>query len=174
MIQWLKNYLERRELKRMFGRYVSPELVEQMLNEPSETPVPDEVLIEYVIVLLREADVAKLSEIIGGVVEIGIDHNATIGSIISTMITLQFGCPYEDYEQRRSRVELVDDLMEQMGDKIKIVHGMCIRGYCGLWGSKSKMSFGALVPGFDRALEALCATKYGEAKELFEEEHDEN
>jgi hypothetical protein len=63
------------------------------------------------------------------------------------------------------RPGLCETLHKQLANNLKIVHGKA-RGHFGNLGSKYRLSFSFIVPGFLDALSVLAALPYGETREL--------
>jgi hypothetical protein len=60
---------------------------------------------------------------------------------------------------------LVDTLLRENGERIRIVHGEC-DGAVGLLGPQKRVTYGEVIPGFSGILKTLLETKVGTAVEV--------
>ena len=103
--------------------------------------------------------------VIGKIVQVLIEHHATVTNIMSSVVVALLGVPFPAGNSAAARMELVEVLLRENGDRIRIVHGEC-DGAVGNFGGPKRWSYGAMIPGFSAILKRLIETKFGGAVEI--------
>jgi hypothetical protein len=159
--------LQRRRIRTAFGQYLSPEAIEKILRETGSKIRPHELKhFQFVVVLPDDSNPQEAPAIIGKVMDILMDHHANVSHSTPALFIALLGVPFPQYDSAEARRELVDALLRENGDRIRIVHGQC-DGLFGLFGSdSSRWTHGSVIPGFSGILKKLLDTKLGTAVEI--------
>jgi hypothetical protein len=102
---------------------------------------------------------------IGKIVHIFIEHHATVSDITSSLVVALLGVPFPETNSAEARRELVDALLRENGNRIRIVHGKC-DGAVGNFGGPERWTYGAVIPGFSRISKKLVEAKFGAAADV--------
>jgi hypothetical protein len=154
-----------RNLK-VFEKYVSPEVLAKLGDERQLQVEKLELKhFQFVIVLVNESGLQEVPAIISLVVGTLLQHKATLSSITSTLLVGVLGVPFPDGNSPEARQALVDALLRENGDGVRIAHGQC-DGMVGLLGTKKRWNYGQVIPGFSETLKKLLETQYGMAVEI--------
>jgi hypothetical protein len=152
-------------VRKEFQKLVGPEAAAKLLSEPLRVGQFETRRFQFVLILVDEVEPQRIPAIISTVVDTILQHGATVSDITSSLLVALFGVPFLGGNYPEARRGLVDALLRQNGDRIRIAHGQC-EGPVGLWGSQERCSYGALIPGFSNVLNALLEAKAGTAVEV--------
>lgn len=99
------------------------------------------------------------------------DHDGIVMTLFSGFVLALFGYEFEGEplpDPKERRLKAVAVLMEQMGDQIRIVHGVenCIVAN---WGKGPRAHFGPMLPAADAWFARLLETPFGNAAEKFKQ-----
>jgi len=94
-----------------------------------------------------------------------IQHHSTVTHITSSLVVALLGVPFPEGNSADARRELVDALLRENGDRIRIAHGEC-NGTVGLFGGPERWDYGAVIPGFSAVLKKLLEARFGTAVEI--------
>ena len=158
--------LQRRKIRSAFGNYVSPEVIEKLMSEKASGIASPEVKhFQYVVAMADDTNPDEAPAVIGKIVQVLIEHHATVTNIMSSVVVALLGVPFPAGNSAAARMELVEVLLRENGDRIRIVHGEC-DGAVGNFGGPKRWSYGAMIPGFSAILKRLIETKFGGAVEI--------
>ena len=158
--------LQRRKIRSAFGSYVSPEVIEKLMREnDSGIASPEVKHFQYVVAMADDTNPDEAPAVIGKIVQVLIEHHATVTNIMSSVVVALLGVPFPAGNSAAARMELVEVLLRENGDRIRIVHGEC-DGAVGNFGGPKRWSYGAMIPGFSAILKRLIETKFGGAVEI--------
>jgi hypothetical protein len=161
----LRDNLESRRLKEIFDKVVEPQVVDKILGGSSlERPLTASS-IEYVIASVRFQTPEQVSKLIGRVIEISTQHQASIHGPCASVVVAAFGGQPHSPTKPGVAAELVAELIADLGPEIKIVHGTS-SGYFGCFGSGNSSRFSFVVPEFESSLALLTQTEFGAAQEF--------
>ena len=113
----IRDWIERRKLKKAFGEYIDPRIIDRLIDDPDSIPLlktsPKNV--DYLIILIRDEDLNNLSPIIGKAIDIALESDAIVQEICSSLIVFTFGgFEFEDNispaEQKNKRLKLLHTL----------------------------------------------------------------
>jgi hypothetical protein len=159
------NFFAKRKLTRQLGKWLSPELVQEVLDGRAlQTPKIRAGRIEFIFVFVRAESVEQLAERTGAVVDAGMEHEAVVYNVVGPMVVMAFGA-HGPPPSPSSRSRLVGRMREKLGTTIKIVHG-AEDGHFGLFGSEKFLAFTFTFPGFDHALATLGRLEFGQTEEF--------
>ena len=89
----IRDWIERRKLKKAFGEYIDPRIIDRLIDDPDSIPLlktsPKNV--DYLIILIRDEDLNNLSPIIGKAIDIALESDAIVQEICSSLIVFTFG-----------------------------------------------------------------------------------
>ena len=158
--------LQRRKIRTTFGKYISPEATEKLLRETgSGISSPEVKHFQYVVAMADDTNPDEVPAVIGKIVQLLVEHQATVTNIMSSLVIALLGVPFLAGNSAGARIELVEALLRENGDRIRIVHGEC-DGAVGNFGGPKRWSYGAMIPGFSAILKRLIETKFGVAVEI--------
>ncbi len=161
----IRTFLERRRIKRVFGKVVNPETVEALVRGDTVDVSLKHGRIEFILAFVRGDGPAQVSDRIDQVAKLAVAHGAVIHQIVGALVVMAFGTTPAGQESG-SRSSLVPALAEVLARDVKIVHGAG-EGHYGLFGTREhSVSFTFLVPEFDQALGALSRLAFGAVEEL--------
>ena len=158
--------LQGRRVRTALGNYLTPEVTEKLLREPGSEIGPPEVKhFQYVVAMADDTNPDEVPAVIGKIVQLLVEHQATVTNIMSSLVIALLGVPFLAGNSAGARIELVEVLLRENGDRIGIVHGEC-DGAVGNFGGPKRWSYGAMIPGFSEILKRLIETKFGGAVEI--------
>jgi hypothetical protein len=158
--------LRRRRISTAFGNYVSPEAIEKLLRETgSEIRSPEVKHFQYVVAMADDTNPEEVPATTGKIVQVLIEHHATVTYIMSSLVVALLGVPFPAGNSAGARRELVEALLRENGNRIRIVQGEC-DGAVGNFGGPKRWSYGAVIPGFSGILKRLIETGFGAAVEI--------
>jgi hypothetical protein len=160
-----RNSLKIPRLRKVFGEYVQPAMVESLLRGGVDAQSLKHGHIEFVLAFVRGESPTQVSERIGRVAEIVIAHGATVHTIVGALVVAAFVTTPGGPPLGGVRPSLVHALTDQLAGDVKVVHGAA-DGHYGLFGSETGMSFTFLVPQFDQVLGRLSLLPFGAEQEF--------
>jgi hypothetical protein len=105
---------------------------------------------------------ATLSTLVGTLFR----HHANVSGISPSLLIALLGVPFPEGNSPEERRDLVNALIQESGDRIRVAHGECDAPF-GMFGSSMRFTYGALIPGFSGILKTLVETKFGTAVEIY-------
>jgi len=158
--------MKRAKLKEKLSEYISADAIEAFMDgRPLNIPKIQAGRIEFIFVLVRAESPEQLSERIGVVAGVGVEHDALVHSMVGPMVIMAFGAFKATQHSPESRAELVNHLHQRFGNDLKIVHGAA-DGHFGSFGSATRISYSFTFPRFDSALATLGRLEFGQTEEL--------
>jgi len=162
--------LQRRRARKLFQGYLSPEEIRKLLRETKSGIKPPEVKhFQFILILLDDTKPQDAPVVISGVLGTLTQHHATITNNTPSLLIGLLGVPFAEGNSQEARRNLVQALLQDHGDQIRIAHGEC-DGAFGMFGSNERYErsiYGAVIPGFTGILKKLIATELGTAIEAF-------
>lgn len=145
--------------------YVSPEVIERLLRERGpETSSPEVKHFQFVVILADDTNPQDVPAIIAAVVDMLVKHRANVSTITPSFSIALLGVPFPEGNSSEARRRLVEALLRENGNRIRIAHGEC-DGAVGMFGGDERRAYGAVIPGFSGILKTLLETKFGTAVE---------
>jgi len=145
--------------------YLSPERIRDMLREAGPGVAPPEIRhFQFIVILADDGDAEKLPTIINAVMTTLVRRRATISNVLPPLFLALFGVPFPENNSAEARRALVDALLSEHGDRIRIAHGEA-DGPVGIFG-KDHLIYGAIIPGLSEILRKLFETQFGIATEI--------
>lgn len=162
----IKELIQRWRIRRTFSGFISEEGLNDILSAKlDETNVRKlkESQLEFVLVAVRGHDAQQISERMGIVADLGVQHKGLVDCLVSSLVVMVFGMAPHDSD--KNRFTFVSALHEKLGKEVKIVHGS-ERGHVGMIGGNVRLSHSFIIPSFLEAIEQLIASDFGDIKEL--------
>jgi hypothetical protein len=119
---------------------------------------------QFALILIGDTIPEEIPPIIKRVVGTAVQHGATMDLTSSLLLGL-LGVPSPKNNSPEVRRGLVNALLRENGDRIRIAHGEC-DGPVGLLGTDIRFTYTALIPGLSAILRKLLETKFGTAVEI--------
>jgi len=160
----LRDHLERRRVKKIFGKAVESDVVAHLLDGKVLAPLtPSDI--EFVLVSVRFETPEQISEMIGRVIEICSRHQAFVDGVSGSVVVAAFGVQPHATRKPGAAVDLVAELIGELRADVKIVHGSG-PGFYGCLGSGKSLRFSFVLRGFDSSLALLDKTEFGTMQEF--------
>jgi len=150
----------RQRIRKQLQGFINPEVVAEL-----QVGQPQRKHFQFVLVLVDESHPEQMPEVIGRAVDTILEHQAMLMNITSSLLVGLLGVPFPQDNSPEARRGLVDSLLRENGDRIKVAHGDC-DGAVGNLGSQRRFSYGALIPRFSGVLKKLLETEFGTAVEI--------
>jgi hypothetical protein len=146
--------------------HLSPETIAKLLRETKPEIRPPEVRhFQFVVILVDDTNPQEVPAIISAVTGTLVQHHVNVSNIASSLFVALLGVPFPEGNSPEVRRELVDALLREHGDRIKVVHGQGV-GAVGMLGGPERSAYGAVIPAFSAILKTLLETKFGTAIEI--------
>ena len=163
----LRDYLERRRIKKIFGRVLTPAAVQSLLSgdkfEASLTEGPLQFAFPYV-----RGTPSEISARAGTVAAVAKTHCGVFYTALGPLCAVAWGRLAWSPPDMAKRLAFVEDLRRQLRGDVKIIHGAAI-GHHGLLGTEATVfNYSFIIPHFDKVLAALARLEFG-AEEEFKE-----
>jgi hypothetical protein len=160
----LKAFLERLRVKKIFARYVSPEVARQIAHGAfqSAAATTTERSIEVVFIALTAPDAATYSERVSIIAELAAQHGGIVHTLLPVAV-IAFGSVCSTLPG--SRLAFVGAAQSLLSGAVAIVHGS-IYAHVGSFGSAQYLENGFWWPGALDALLELAPLSLGDTHEL--------
>jgi hypothetical protein len=150
----------------MSEEHRSSEVIAMLQRETGSEIKPPEVKhFQFVVAIADDTNPEEVPAMIGKIVHIFVEHHATVENIMSSLFVALLGVPFPEEHSAEARRGLVDALLRENGDRIRIIHGEC-DGAVGNFGGHGRWTYGAVIPGFSEILKQLVETRSGTAVEV--------
>jgi len=158
--------LERRRIRKAFGNYLSPEVIEKLLHETgSEIKPPKMQHFQFVVAIADDTNAQEVPATVARILEIFVQRHANVSHVTSALFVGVLGVPFPEHNSPEARHKLVDSLLRQNAARVRLVHGEC-DGLVGLFGGPRRWTYGEVIPGFSAILKKLLETEPGTAVEI--------
>ena len=145
---------------------VSPEVIEKLLREAgSEVKQPEVKHFQFVVILADDTNPHDVPAMISKIVGTLVQHRANVSANMSSLFVALLGVPFPESNSAEARRALVDALLLENGERIKIAHGEC-DGAVGVFGCDKRRTYGGVIPGFSSILRKLVEIEPGTAVEI--------
>jgi hypothetical protein len=158
---WIRRAKEPERME----EYISSEVIAMLLGETKPIGPPEVKHFQFVVILVDDTHPQEAPAIISGVMDTLVEHRAIVSNATPLLFVAWLGVPFPEDNSAEARRGLVDALLREQGDRIRIVHGEC-DGTVGIFGSRRRSTYGALLPGFAGILKKLLDAKSGTATEV--------
>ena len=120
--------------------------------------------IDFVLVRLCEEPPSGVPVRVAEACQIAVSHQATVESIVSSILIATFGAIDASETHPRRRLDLANSLLDSLGSDVAVVHGQC-RSLVGAFGASGCLSYGSQIPEFQDLLAQLLAIEFGTVAE---------
>jgi hypothetical protein len=145
--------------------YVGPEEIAKLLRGAKHGLKPPEVKhFQFVVILTDDTDIQEFPATISAVMGTVARHHAIVSNSTALLLVAVLGVPFPEDNSARARREFVDALLQEHGDRIRVIHGEC-DGPFGMFGEPGSSIYGAMIPGFSGILKRLLEIRPGAAVE---------
>ncbi len=162
-----KTVRRRRETLRLLSPYLTKQAIDELVKmRDRPSPTPRQATIPYIILQVRDDDLAQASGYLGKAFEAVLDSNGAIMSVMSSVVAATFGIPIRDPHSGSidQRNQAVARLLRDLGPNVRVVSGRA-DGLFGTVGGPRRFDFAALIPDFGRSLESLLRLDFGHSAE---------
>jgi hypothetical protein len=158
--------LERRRIRKAFGNYLSPELIEKLLHETgSEIKPPKMQHFQFVVAIADDTSSQEVPATVARILEIFVQHHANVSHATSALFVGVLGVPFPEHNSPEARHKLVASLLRHNAARVRLVHGEC-DGVVGLFGGPRRWTYAEVIPGFSAILKKLLEAEPGTALEI--------
>jgi len=148
-----------------FDKLLPAELIAKMEQSAEVKGTIETKHFQFVLVNVEEKEPSEIPAIISKIADAFSRHRAALWGIESSFVVGHLGVPFPQDDSARARMRLVDALLTENGDRIRIAHGQCSGGV-GNFGTKGHWRYGAIIPGFTAILKKLLDAPFGSAVEI--------
>jgi len=161
----LREYFQSRKTRRLFRKYLDEDAVESLMAGRLDPFQLKQGPIQVVLVAVRGDTPESISQRMGAVADIALEHGAVVDCMVSSIVVLAFGMGPQTGQLVGDRFTLTTEIMRQMSGNAKVVH--CERhGVYGNLGSNRRLTYGFVVPGFIEMLGKLSSVQFGGSTEF--------
>ena len=144
----------------------NPKVIAKLWSEATpQIPPPEVKRFQFVVILVEDTNPEQVPAMIDGVMRTLVQYHANISNVLPPLIVALLGVPLLESNSPEKRRELVDALLRERGERIRIVHGEC-DGAVGFFGGAGRWTYSAVIPGFAEILKKLLEAKLGAAVEV--------
>ena len=157
---------EKERVRSIFEHLVSPSVVDQLLKGEVVRPPFAEEQIEFVFAIAAGCTPEEVNQHLSLIGELAKEQDAQINQMLCSLAVVDFRFHPKGKLACESRRKLVEVIRENLGNKVKVVHGAA-NGHYGVFGSdKHIVSYTFSFPEFEAAIALLTRLKFGEIEEL--------
>ena len=151
---------------RLFQDFINPEALAKLRgNTQLHVGKIDEKHFQFVLILIDDNNPWEIPGIIREVVGSLLQHGAMLSTLSSSLLVGLLGVPLPQGDSSEARHGLVEALLRQNGERIRIAHGQC-DGAVGLLGTDERCIYSEVIPGFSSILKRLLEANFGTAVEI--------
>jgi hypothetical protein len=162
-MNWIRSIIAKRRIKKAFGSYISPALVDRMIATPHISQHTEPKDVEFIWLWLDDGD-ENYDDHLRRVLELGFEFDAFTENILPPVVTFWFGAFPDIRSSVGAKDAFVDRLRVELGRNGKLLHGS-VKARMGTVGSERRFAFGALTGCRSSLLSALAALDFGIYKE---------
>jgi hypothetical protein len=149
-------------LRTAFSSFLGSKPLEEVLQSDPLTTVPAEI--EFILVLLNDTDLDRVSDIAARTVDLVAKHNEMVLGFDASLIVIGCGLFPRPDSGGTGRPSLAAALHAELSTDACVLHGAA-QGRRGTIGSNRRMSWTVVLPNFKALLAQLCALEYGQIAE---------
>jgi len=160
------GFWERRKARKAFEKFVSPDVMRLIEKSPSEfLREPELRHFQFVVIVPNDSRAEDIAANLSRVADACLRHRSMISNISASLVVACLGVPFPDADSVEARLTLVNALVAENGDRIRVAHGQC-NGVVGNLGSKQRFCYEAVIPGFSEILKQLLNSPNGTVVEV--------
>jgi hypothetical protein len=159
----IKEYLERRKIKKSFSEYLSPDVISDQIDGNHNLNELKETELEVIIVEVTGETPQLISRRMGQIADIGNDYNGIV-DFLSSIVLIWYGTDLAGGIHKSCPPELINNLKNTFNDSVKI---MCVKGHgsFGKLGGPNRCAYSFLMPEFSKALSIIITQPFGSVLE---------
>jgi hypothetical protein len=147
-------------------------LADEVADEPVRNPRPPRLDLQpasicFILLQVRDEPVEQAAAAIATAMDLIVRRSGLIMNVMSSMMLAVFGLPESDdaAKDRDQQAKTIARLVTELGPDVRLVYGT-VDGLVGTYGSSERVTYGTLLPGFARYLNALTALEFGKSAEI--------
>ncbi len=121
--------------------------------------------VDFVLVSVRPSPLTDSLSLLAQVVDLSSRAEATIDTILSSLVFAYFGAPLQVQDQEERRMDLVREIEESVGPQVVLLHGSR-RWLIGTYGGTDRFNFGAVAPEIPELIRQVLEMNMGEVQEV--------
>jgi predicted TIM-barrel fold metal-dependent hydrolase len=169
-MNFVREYFERRKIRKRFSKYLSKDFLKQLEKDPPPyARKPEPKSFQFVILQIDESDPQDFSALLQKIMETCFRHGAYVSTVHMSLFVAHLGPPSDQNNNPESRRILVDDIVRENPNRVRVVHGECT-GLIGVFGCELRSVWGPLIPNFSDILRKLLDAPMGTVIEISEEQ----
>jgi hypothetical protein len=153
-------------IREAFSRYVSPELLADILANPRRFPPLEKREVFFALLQVCDEDSAAMAERLKRAADIAAKAQGMM-DLMPPFLVVAFGFPLEDKSEnlRTQGQRMIEDLLRDCGREVRIVYGEA-HSLVGNVGCEQRFHYGAAIPNFSMAMQRLLTVEFGAASEV--------
>jgi hypothetical protein len=163
-VNFIKRHFRNRRMKRLFGNYVDPKLLDQLLDDRAPLPAPINCEALLLLIETRFTPVETLHARGARVVQAVRAAGGMLESFMSTMILAVFPTPLNRGESVPDAGRVTTAIMEALGSDVHLVW-LRTSALCGCIETEYT-HFGTVSPDVLPAMQLLSTLEYGESRQF--------
>jgi len=145
-------------IRNTLSRYIDERLI-SVISEKPEAPRMSKKPINFAMILVNQN--SRPEQSISEIVTLAQKHDGLVDSMTGTLVTVCFGIPLEQPNQKKLRLAFIGEVSEKLGPLLAVLHGEC-ECPVGKVGNEHRMSYTAFLPDFKAKLGRLCSLEFGQ------------
>jgi hypothetical protein len=157
---------QRKCIVQAFSKYLSPEMIDSLVRDPSRLARTGRDLrtaeIDFLVLQVCDDVLEDVPKHLEAAFDIVMDFDGTIVSTMSSVMDVAFGIPIRG--DMRSHADecagAAARLVAELGSNVRVVFGRA-NGLYGIMGGEQRVVYGTVVPNFTPVPKTLIATEFG-------------
>ena len=155
------GFWERRRARKTFERFVSLDVIRLIAKSPNEfVRKPKQRHFQFVVILLDDSRAEDIPANLSRIADACLRYRSMISNISASLVVACLGVPFPEGDSVEARLSLVNTLVAENGDRIRVAHGQC-NGMVGNLGSRQRFCYEAVIPRFSEILKQLLNSPNG-------------
>ncbi len=156
-----KNRKEKKRISKLFEKYDSPNIVDELLAKNDGKDYLRGT-VNFVIFQVRDDTIESIHSLLEEPINISTRNGASIGDIISSFVSVFYRI--DDVNKSKNQI-LAKQLANELKTDIKVIYGSK-EGAIGNTGSKTRLSYGPIIPEMGNYMKTLTNLDYGDIAEV--------
>jgi hypothetical protein len=156
-----KETLRKKLINKSFSKHMDGRLL-SLFNEKPDALNMIMKQINFVMILASQS--SRPDQIIGEIISLVQKYTGMVDSITCIFITIYFGVPLDQSNQKELRIAFLAELSEKFGSSLAILHGEC-ECPVGNLGNDKRMAYTAFLPEYKSKLCKLSSLEFGQILE---------
>jgi hypothetical protein len=161
---------ERQWIRQGFSKYLSRELVEQLVANPRSLTMGEmtKAEVRFLLFQVRDSSLGDIRDLMNRAIAIAADTGGVIDCLMSSMMLVTFGiiAPPDGIPEDQ-QLRAVAALIEKLGTDIRVLYGraQCLHGTVG---TDARFFYSVLLPDFGASMKRLLDVDFGTSVETGE------